>query len=184
MLPVTATLLNNRHRLRYLIWSANTSLGKTHHIYDVDGILIRVFKNNEAHGVAYPKSQPMKIYSSLCEADYWATQAGRVKTDWTNAPFSASYRSFNDVDCCSWTSVWNWVTYDANSNSWMWTTLNSNQLGQMKCVQDDYMIYNYCDDFKSFPQDKNRMPTSNPRNATSADRVAGKFNLVQFLSFF
>ncbi|KAF2580077.1 hypothetical protein F2Q68_00000896 [Brassica cretica] len=121
-------------------------------IFLVDGIPIRVFKNNEAHGVAYPKSQPMKIYSSLWEADDWATQGGRVKTDWTNAPFSASYRSFNDVGCCSRTSVWNWVTCNANSNSWMWTTLNSNQLGQMKWVQNDYMIYNYCNEFKRFPQ--------------------------------
>lgn len=118
----------------------------------VDGIPIRVFKNNEANGVAYPKNQPMKIYSSLWEADDWATQGGRVKTDWTNAPFSASYRSFNDADCCSRTSIWNWVTCNANSNSWMWTTLNSHQLGQLKWVQDDYMIYNYCTDFKRFPQ--------------------------------
>jgi len=118
----------------------------------VDGIPIRVFKNNEANGVAYPKSQPMKIYSSLWEADDWATQGGKVKTDWTNAPFSASYKSFNDVDCCSRTSLLNWVTCNVNSNSWMWTILNSNQYGQMKWVQDDYMIYNYCTDFKRFPQ--------------------------------
>ncbi|CAF1766629.1 hypothetical protein HID58_088127 [Brassica napus] len=121
-------------------------------IFLVDGIPIRVFKNNEAHGVAYPKSQPMKIYSSLWEADDWATQGGRVKMDWTNAPFSAFYMSFNYVDCCSRTSVWNWVTCNANSNSWMWTTLNPNQVGQMKWVQDDYMIYNYCTDYKRFPQ--------------------------------
>ncbi|CAE5962507.1 unnamed protein product [Arabidopsis arenosa] len=50
------------------------------------------------------------------------------------------------------TSLLNWVTCNANSNSWMWTTLNSNQYGQMKWVQDDYMIYNYCTDFKRFPQ--------------------------------
>ncbi|KAG5409114.1 hypothetical protein IGI04_005433 [Brassica rapa subsp. trilocularis] len=120
-------------------------------IFLVDGIPIRVFKNNEAHGVAYPKSQPMKIYSSLWEADDWATQGGRVKTDWSNAPFSAYYRSFSDVDCCSRTSIWNWVTCNANSNSWMWTTLNSNQMGQMKWVQDEYLIYNYCTDYKRFP---------------------------------
>ncbi|WZZ31661.1 hypothetical protein YC2023_015062 [Brassica napus] len=95
----------------------------------VDGIPIRVFKNNEAHGVAYPKSQPMKIYSSLWEADDWATQGGRVKTDWPNAPYSAYYRSFSDVDCCSRSSIWNW----------------------MKWVQDDYLIYNYCTDYKRFP---------------------------------
>lgn len=118
----------------------------------VDGIPIRVFKNNEAHGVAYPKKQPMKIYSSLWEADDWATQGGRVKTDWSNAPFSAYYKSFSDVDCCSRTSIWSWVTCNVNSNSWMWTTLNSNQIGQMKWVQDKYMIYNYCTDYKRFPQ--------------------------------
>ena len=117
----------------------------------VDGIPIRVFKNNEAHGVAYPKSQPMKIYSSLWEADDWATQGGRVKTDWPNAPYSAYYRSFSDVDCCSRSSIWNWVTCNANNNSWMWTTLNSNHMGQMKWVQDDYLIYNYCTDYKRFP---------------------------------
>ncbi|KAF8086390.1 hypothetical protein N665_0627s0002 [Sinapis alba] len=65
-------------------------------IFLVDGIPIRVFKNNEAHGVAYPKNQPMKIYSSLWEADDWATQGGRVKTDWSNAPFSAYYKSFSE----------------------------------------------------------------------------------------
>ncbi|KAL0843659.1 hypothetical protein Bca101_016905 [Brassica carinata] len=118
----------------------------------VDRIPIRVFKNNEAHGVGYPKSQPMKIYSSLWEADDWATSGRPSQDHWTNAPFSASYKSFNDVDCCSRTSIWNWVTCNANSNSWMWTTLNSNQIGQMKWVQDDYMIYNYCNDFTRFPQ--------------------------------
>lgn len=144
----------------------------------VDGIPIREFKNNEAHGVAYPKSQPMKIYSSLWEADDWATQGGRVKTDWTNAPFSASYRSFSDADCCSRSSVWNWVTCNANSNSWMWTTLNSNQKGQMKWVQDDYMIYNYCTDYKRFPQG---FPTE-CYLGWSCYREKIK-NLMQFLSF-
>ncbi|CAN7032480.1 unnamed protein product [Brassica oleracea var. botrytis] len=130
-----------------VLWTLLTSCN-----FLVDGIPIRMFKNNEAHGVACLKSQRMKIYSSIWEADDWATQGGRVKTDWTNAPFSAFYRSFNDVDCCSRASVWNWVTCNANSNSWMWTTLIPNQVGQMKWVQDDYMIYNYCTDYKRFPQ--------------------------------
>lgn len=118
----------------------------------VDGIPIRVFKNNEKYGVAYPKNQPMKIYSSLWEADDWATQGGRVKIDWSNAPFSASYRDFNDQSSCSRTSNSTWVTCDANNNSWMWTSLTPRQYYQMKWVQDEYMIYNYCTDYKRFPQ--------------------------------
>lgn len=118
----------------------------------MDGIPIRVFKNYEKYGVAYPKNQPMQIYSSLWEADDWATQGGRVKIDWSNAPFSASYRDFNDQSSCSRTSNLTWVTCDPNNNSWMWTSLSDRQYGQMKWVQDDYMIYNYCTDYKRFPQ--------------------------------
>ncbi|CAH8275349.1 unnamed protein product [Arabidopsis lyrata] len=121
-------------------------------IFLVDGIPIRVFKNYEKYGVAYPKNQPMQIYSSLWEADDWATQGGRVKIDWSNAPFSASYRDFNDQSSCSRTSNLTWVTCDPNNNSWMWTSLSDRQYGQMKWVQDDYMIYNYCTDYKRFPQ--------------------------------
>jgi len=118
----------------------------------VDGIPIRVFKNNEKNGVAYPKNQPMRIYSSLWEADDWATEGGRVKIDWSNAPFKASYRNFNDQSSCSRTSSSKWVTCEPNSNSWMWTTLNPAQYGKMMWVQRDFMIYNYCTDFKRFPQ--------------------------------
>ncbi|XP_010536920.1 PREDICTED: putative xyloglucan endotransglucosylase/hydrolase protein 13 [Tarenaya hassleriana] len=122
-------------------------------MFMVDGILIRVFKNHEAEGVAYPKSQPMRIYSSLWDADDWATQGGRVKIDWSNAPFSASYRNFNDGDSCGRTDVWSWpVPCNPGSDSWMWTTPSSDQFGQMKWVQDHYMIYNYCSDFQRFPQ--------------------------------
>ncbi|KAG2244299.1 hypothetical protein Bca52824_093855 [Brassica carinata] len=94
----------------------------------------------------------MKIYSSLWEADDWATQGGRVKIDWSNAPFSASYRSFNDQSACSRASNARWVACDANKDSWMSTSLNNNQYGQMKRVQDEFMIYNYCTDYKRFPQ--------------------------------
>ena len=118
----------------------------------VDGIPIRVFKNNEKNGVAYPTSQPMKIYSSLWEADDWATQGGRVKTDWSNAPFRAHYRNFDDKNSCSRTSNLTWVTCDGNKNSWMWTSLNNHQIGQMNWVQKEFLIYNYCTDYKRFPQ--------------------------------
>jgi xyloglucan:xyloglucosyl transferase len=61
----------------------------------VDNIPIRVFSNLEAIGVPYPKNQPMKIQASLWDAEDWATQGGKVKTDWSMAPFTAYYRNFS-----------------------------------------------------------------------------------------
>ncbi|CAH9049960.1 unnamed protein product, partial [Cuscuta epithymum] len=49
-------------------------------IFMVDNTPIRVFKNAESMGVPFPKNQPMKIYSSLWNADDWATRGGLVKT--------------------------------------------------------------------------------------------------------
>ncbi|KAK1388328.1 Xyloglucan endotransglucosylase/hydrolase [Heracleum sosnowskyi] len=72
-------------------------------IFIVDDIPIREFKNAESIGVPFPKDKPMKIYSSLWNADDWATQGGRVKTDWTLAPFIASFQNFS-ADACIWSS--------------------------------------------------------------------------------
>ncbi|VAI91247.1 unnamed protein product [Triticum turgidum subsp. durum] len=51
-----------------------------HIIFMVDDMPIRDFKNLEGKGIAFPKNQPMRLYSSLWNADDWATQGGRVKT--------------------------------------------------------------------------------------------------------
>ncbi|KAI4315953.1 hypothetical protein L6164_023976 [Bauhinia variegata] len=72
-------------------------------IFSVDGTPIREFKNLESKGVAFPKNEAMRIYSSLWNADDLATRGGLVKTDWTQAPFTTSYRNFN-AQACVWTS--------------------------------------------------------------------------------
>ncbi|XP_021740189.1 probable xyloglucan endotransglucosylase/hydrolase protein 23 [Chenopodium quinoa] len=72
-------------------------------IFSVDGTPIREFKNMESIGVPFPKSQAMRIYSSLWDAEDWATQGGRIKTDWTKAPFTAYYRNFN-ANACVWSN--------------------------------------------------------------------------------
>ncbi|KAH9303092.1 hypothetical protein KI387_014675, partial [Taxus chinensis] len=63
--------------------------------FSVDGTPVTVFNNSESLGVAYPKNQAMRIYSSLWNADNWATRGGAVKIDWSNAPFVASYQNFS-----------------------------------------------------------------------------------------
>ncbi|OIT33233.1 PREDICTED: xyloglucan endotransglucosylase/hydrolase protein 24-like [Nicotiana attenuata] len=111
-------------------------------IFYVDGTPIREYKNAESIGVSYPKNQPMRIYSSLWNADDWATRGGLVKTDWSKAPFSASYRNFKSATSTS----------AATSNSWLNEELDNTSQERLKWVQKNYMVYNYCNDSKRFPQ--------------------------------
>ncbi|KAG9456384.1 hypothetical protein H6P81_000892 [Aristolochia fimbriata] len=117
-------------------------------IFSVDGTPIREFKNAESLGVPFPKNQPMRIYSSLWNADDWATQGGRVKTDWSNAPFTASYRNFNANACVKSSGA---SSYDPKS-SWLMEELDETNQNKLKWVQENYMIYNYCSDTQRFPQ--------------------------------
>ncbi|MFS7889440.1 putative xyloglucan:xyloglucosyl transferase, Xyloglucan-specific endo-beta-1,4-glucanase [Helianthus anomalus] len=71
-------------------------------VFLVDDTPIRVHTNLEHKGIPYPKDQAMGVYSSIWNADDWATQGGRVKTDWSHAPFVASYWGFEINGCeCS-----------------------------------------------------------------------------------
>ncbi|XP_057980423.1 probable xyloglucan endotransglucosylase/hydrolase protein 23 [Malania oleifera] len=120
-------------------------------IFSVDGTPIREFKNLESSGVAFPKSQPMWIYSSLWNADDWATRGGLVKTDWTQAPFTASYRNFK-AQACIWASGSSSCSSSSSNNSWLKQGLDTTGQARLKWVQKNYMIYNYCTDTKRFPQ--------------------------------
>ncbi|PHT44199.1 Xyloglucan endotransglucosylase/hydrolase 2 [Capsicum baccatum] len=127
-------------------------------IFLVDNIPIRVFNNHEALGVAFPKNQAMRVYASLWNADDWATQGGRVKTDWSMAPFTAAYRNFN-TNACVWsaatsTSSCGGSKTDSVNNAQTWQTqeLNASERNRLRWVQQKYMIYNYCADAKRFSQ--------------------------------
>ena len=123
----------------------------------VDDMPIRDFKNLEGKGIAFPKNQPMRLYSSLWNADDWATQGGRVKTDWSHAPFSASYRGFK-ADACVVTadgkphcgaSVGTEVAPGTGAaGEWYNQELDLTRQQRMRWVQSNYMIYNYCTDPK------------------------------------
>ncbi|XP_010102170.2 xyloglucan endotransglucosylase/hydrolase 2 [Morus notabilis] len=125
-------------------------------IFLVDNIPIRVFNNLESTGVPFPKSQPMRIYSSLWNADDWATRGGLVKTDWTKAPFTASYRNFK-ANACVWSAGKS--SCDSKSTSaafedatWQDQGLDAAGRNRLRWVQQKYMVYNYCTDSKRFPQ--------------------------------
>ncbi|MBA0608582.1 hypothetical protein Godav_020780 [Gossypium davidsonii] len=122
-------------------------------IFSVDGTPIREFKNMESIGVPFPKNQPMRIYSSLWNADDWATRGGLVKTDWTLAPFTASYRNFN-ADACVWSNGASSCKSTATStnSAWFSQEMDSAKQQRLQWVQKNYMIYNYCNDANRFPQ--------------------------------
>ncbi|TQE06061.1 hypothetical protein C1H46_008371 [Malus baccata] len=107
------------------------------------------FRNLESFGTPFPKNQAMILYSSLWNADNWATRGGLVKIDWTQSPFTASYMNFNPC-------IWSYGTSSCDSNSnkgaWYWKNLNIADQGWIQWVQKNYMIYNYCTDVNQFPQ--------------------------------
>ncbi|XP_010668001.2 xyloglucan endotransglucosylase/hydrolase protein 22 [Beta vulgaris subsp. vulgaris] len=120
-------------------------------IFAVDGTPIREFKNMEAIGVSFPKSQAMRMYSSLWDAEDWATQGGRIKTDWSKAPFVASYRNFN-ANACVWSNGRSSCRGSSASSAWMNQQLDGTSQQRLQWVQRNYMIYNYCTDIQRFPQ--------------------------------
>ncbi|KAJ6857168.1 xyloglucan endo-1 family protein [Populus alba x Populus x berolinensis] len=125
-------------------------------VFSVDGTPIREFKNLESMGVPFPKNQPMRIYSSLWNADDWATRGGLVKTDWALAPFTASYRNFNAEACVLSNGVSSCGTTTSPpasaSNAWFSEELDATRQERLKWVRENYMVYNYCNDVNRFPQ--------------------------------
>ncbi|CAI9111208.1 OLC1v1011379C1 [Oldenlandia corymbosa var. corymbosa] len=115
-------------------------------VFYVDEVPVRVYKNHEARGIPFPKRQPMGVYSTLWEADDWATRGGLEKIDWSKAPFYAYYSDF-DIEGCP---VPGPSTCPSNPNNW-WEAANYQQLTPLEArtyhwVRATHMIYDYCTD--------------------------------------
>lgn len=118
-------------------------------IFLVDNNAIRVYNNHQVLGIPFPNNQPMRVYCSLWNADDWATQGGRVKTDWTNAPFTVSYRNPNLSGKI--TSGSGSVIESSEVETWQNRELDSKDRNRIRWVQQKHMIYNYCNDVTRFP---------------------------------
>ncbi|KAL6877490.1 hypothetical protein ACP4OV_012705 [Aristida adscensionis] len=122
-------------------------------VWYIDGTPIRVFRNYQAsHGVAFPTSQPMYAYSSIWAAEDWATQGGRVKTDWSKAPFVANYKNIS-LDICQCSNGGGCAAGGCAAAFGDWgryCRLGDAEVGQMRWVQDKYRIYDYCVDPKQW----------------------------------
>ncbi|MCD7469391.1 Xyloglucan endotransglucosylase/hydrolase protein 9 [Datura stramonium] len=129
-------------------------------VFLVDETPVRVHSNLEHRGIPFPKDQPMGVYSSIWNADDWATQGGRVKTDWSHAPFVASYRGFEISGCECLATVAATENARRCSSSgekrYWWdepvmSELSVHQSHQLIWVRANHMVYDYCTDTARFP---------------------------------
>ncbi|KAK3121364.1 hypothetical protein QOZ80_8BG0651680 [Eleusine coracana subsp. coracana] len=122
----------------------------------VDNKVIRQMKNKRMYGIEYPYFQQMRVYASLWNADDWATQGGRVKTDWSNAPFIAYFRNYRAISCASSYQTSSLCGEGStNPMGWLNQELDTTRKQQLKEVDDNDKIYDYCTDTKRF---KNGFP--------------------------
>lgn len=99
----------------------------------VDHIPIRVFNNLESIGVPFANKQPMRFYATIWDGDQWATRGGKVKTDWSKAPFTAYYRYLQEQ-----------TTNSGGNKSWYTQGIDRKARNWLRWVQKYHMIYNYC----------------------------------------
>ncbi|KAG2613950.1 hypothetical protein PVAP13_4KG381250 [Panicum virgatum] len=124
----------------------------------IDGAPIRVFRDNAARGVPFPARQPAHVFASIWDAEEWATQGGRVKTDWASAPFVAAYRRYNvsTATACVWDERDGRARCPAavgggREASWMAQRMDWWSWMTLSWVRMNYMVYDYCDDRRRFP---------------------------------
>ncbi|KAK1299867.1 putative xyloglucan endotransglucosylase/hydrolase protein 7 [Acorus calamus] len=126
-----------------------------HVIFYVDQVPIRVFKNNEARGVPFPMHQPMGVYSTLWEADDWATRGGLEKIDWSKAPFYAYYKDFDIEGCPVVPTGGRPSNCSSNLNNWWegpaYQQLDPIQARSYRWVRLNHLIYDYCTDKSRYP---------------------------------
>ncbi|KAK4479251.1 hypothetical protein RD792_014762 [Penstemon davidsonii] len=127
-------------------------------LFLVDDIPIREFENKEKKGIPYPKTQVMGIHGSLWNADDWATQGGRVKTNWSNAPFVVKFQSF-EIDACELLpdEKDDPVVKCGKSGQFWWDKpvvkqVNKQRRTQLKWVRDNFLVYDYCQDIERFSE--------------------------------
>ncbi|CAL5011319.1 unnamed protein product [Urochloa decumbens] len=114
-----------------------------HIIMFIDGTPIRAYKNEPSRGVPFPTLRRLRLDGSLWNADDWATQGGRVKTDWTQAPFHAYYRNFRVTPCTPPPGMASCADAPPESLAWFDKGLDAAALRKARA---EHLLYDYCED--------------------------------------
>jgi xyloglucan:xyloglucosyl transferase len=124
----------------------------------VDKVPIRVYPNDAGRPVNgfFPTAKPMYVFSSIWNADDWATRGGLEKTDWNKAPFVSSYRDFG-ADSCAFPAADSGAPPECATADRWWDqppawALDDAQRKDVAWVGRNLVIYDYCDDRKRSPQ--------------------------------
>ncbi|XP_047063597.1 xyloglucan endotransglucosylase protein 7-like [Lolium rigidum] len=120
-------------------------------LFYVDGTPIREYRNRQADtGVPFLTQQPMRVYASLWNGEAWATGGGSIKTNWTWAPFVASYKGYTATGCVSSQDP---AACASSTGAWMHQQLDTAEQARLWQVQKNYMIANYCTDpWRKYPR--------------------------------
>ncbi|KAG8099802.1 hypothetical protein GUJ93_ZPchr0013g34798 [Zizania palustris] len=124
-------------------------------VFFVDKVPIREYRNSEKPNTFFPIMKPMYVFSSIWNADDWATRGGLEKTDWTNAPFVSSYRDFT-ADACAWGPTAAPPSCAAATGDSWWDqppawALDDAQREDSSWVARNLVIYDYCGDRERYP---------------------------------
>ncbi|KAM0945105.1 putative xyloglucan:xyloglucosyl transferase [Dioscorea sansibarensis] len=110
-------------------------------IFLVDDVPIRRYRKKSA--ATFP-IRPMWVYGSIWDASSWATDDGKYPADYRYQPFVARYTNFIIRGCSAYAS-----RYCRPVRSSVYGRgLSSSQTAAMKWAQKNFMVYDYCRDFK------------------------------------
>lgn len=114
----------------------------------MDGTPVRVFSNHEAQGLPYLSRQAMKLHATIWDGEAWATRGGRDKTDWSHAPFVASYGTYGTSRACvsSASSFCCPSNAASGDGAWMMRRLGPDGERAVAEAREKYMVMDYCDD--------------------------------------
>nr|BAJ99929.1 predicted protein [Hordeum vulgare subsp. vulgare]BAK02273.1 predicted protein [Hordeum vulgare subsp. vulgare] len=118
-------------------------------IFKVDDLFLRCFTRHA--DLPYPGAKPMAVHATLWDGSYWATQQGRVKVDWSAAPFVVSYRGYS-ADACVPAGAGRPLACPAGTDRWMTRRPSAAERGTLDWARRNYMHYDYCADGWRFPK--------------------------------
>jgi xyloglucan:xyloglucosyl transferase len=122
-------------------------------VFYVDNTPIRMFRNlyGIVRGFPFPDTQAMSAFASIWDGSQWATEGGRIKVDWTAAPFVARYQNFRLNGCLVNSSDKHGILKCRRSSFANAHRLSMARIRQMRTVKATLLKYNYCDDRARYP---------------------------------